>query len=230
MLPAGVALLAIIHVALFRKHGVTPSPKADLTKVDSFHPAQLAKDVFASLFDLGIVFALSWREHGAPLDAPADPSSDYPARPEWYFLGLFQLLKYFKGSQELIGTVVIPQGAAILLGLLPLLGYYPRLRPVAHAVGAIILVALLAGVVALTLLALADDMVYPQSRAVMVRLALWVAAGLVLLGIIPREFIPTADRGGLRAFMRAPEGSTIDYTDRYQRAVEKAVLSYPEVD
>src|SRR5687768_11308407 len=41
VLPAGVALLAVIHVALFRKHGVTPSPKADLTKVDSFHPAQL---------------------------------------------------------------------------------------------------------------------------------------------------------------------------------------------
>ncbi|MBX3025650.1 efflux RND transporter permease subunit [bacterium] len=58
----------------------------------------------------------------------------------------------------------------------------------------------------------------------------WVAAGGVLLQIVAREFIPMADRGGLRIFSRAPEGSTIDYTDRYQRAVEAQVLTYPEID
>ena len=48
-------------------------------------------------------------EGGANLDAPADPSSaDYPARPEWYYLSLFQMLKYFPGSREVIGTIVIP--------------------------------------------------------------------------------------------------------------------------
>ncbi|MDX2167006.1 MAG: efflux RND transporter permease subunit [Deltaproteobacteria bacterium] len=59
---------------------------------------------------------------------------------------------------------------------------------------------------------------------------LWVAAGAWLLGVIPREFIPTSDRAGLRVFVRAPEGSTIDYTSRYQLAVEQAAHSYPEVD
>ena len=33
---------------------------------------------------------------GANLDAPAVPGGTYPARPEWYFLFLFQLLKYFE--------------------------------------------------------------------------------------------------------------------------------------
>src|SRR5438094_549844 len=60
---------------------------------------------------------------GANLDAPADPARPYPARPEWYFLFLFQLLKYFEGEQELIGTVVIPMGAGLVLALLPLLGF-----------------------------------------------------------------------------------------------------------
>ena len=42
---------------------------------------------------------------GADLDAPADPGrSDYPARPEWYFLSLFQMLKLFPGKQEVIIT------------------------------------------------------------------------------------------------------------------------------
>jgi multidrug efflux pump len=60
--------------------------------------------------------------------------------------------------------------------------------------------------------------------------ALWVVAGALLLQVVAREFIPMADRGGLRIFSRAPEGSTIDYTDRYQRAVEAQVLAYPEID
>ena len=58
---------------------------------------------------------------------------------------------------------------------------------------------------------------------------LWVALGFLLLGAIPREFIPTADRDAVRAIMRAPEGSTIEYTDRYQHAVENLVLAVPEV-
>jgi ubiquinol-cytochrome c reductase cytochrome b subunit len=29
-------------------------------------------------------------KHGASLDAPADPASAYDARPEWYFLPLYQ--------------------------------------------------------------------------------------------------------------------------------------------
>jgi multidrug efflux pump len=58
----------------------------------------------------------------------------------------------------------------------------------------------------------------------------WVLFGVALLQVVPREFIPMADRGGLRIFSRAPEGSTIEYTDRYQRAVESVVLQYPEID
>ncbi|MBM2833904.1 MAG: hypothetical protein HW406_1065, partial [Candidatus Brocadiaceae bacterium] len=34
---------------------------------------------------------------GAELNSPADPASNYLARPEWYFLFLFQLLKYCQG-------------------------------------------------------------------------------------------------------------------------------------
>jgi len=121
VLPLSLIGLAAAHVALFRKHGVTPSPKADVTKVDAFFPKQLWKDVVAVLIFVGVVFALAWKEHGAPLDAPADPSSDYPARPEWYFLALFQLLKYFHGPLEIVGTVVLPGVLGLYLFALPLL-------------------------------------------------------------------------------------------------------------
>src|SRR5918998_526730 len=46
---------------------------------------------------------------GAELSAPADPSEPFSAaRPEWYFLFLFQFLKYFPGpALEFVGSVVI---------------------------------------------------------------------------------------------------------------------------
>jgi ubiquinol-cytochrome c reductase cytochrome b subunit len=121
VLPALLLALVGAHVALFRRHGVTPPPKADVERVDPFFPKQLFKDVVASLVVVAVVFALAVREHGAPLDAPADPSSDYPARPEWYFLALFQLLKYFHGPLEIVGTVVLPTLVGIYFFALPML-------------------------------------------------------------------------------------------------------------
>src|SRR5438552_2783450 len=93
---------------------------------------------------------------GANLDAPADPSRAYPARPEWYFLSLFQLLKYFEGEQEIVGTVVIPNGILVLLAVLPLLGY-GRMRKFGHAVGVLVVAFLAVGIVAFTGLAISAD-------------------------------------------------------------------------
>jgi len=58
----------------------------------------------------------------------------------------------------------------------------------------------------------------------------WVLLGAVLLRNIDQELIPTADRGSVLAKMTAPEGATIDYTDRYQREAEAVFLRTPEVD
>ena len=60
----------------------------------------------------------------------------------------------------------------------------------------------------------------------------WFLAGVVLLvsGLVPREFVPRSDRGSMWVFTRAPEGSTIDYTARYQKQVEDIVASAPEVE
>ncbi len=62
--------------------------------------------------------------------------------------------------------------------------------------------------------------------------ALWFALGLGMLfgGVVDREFIPPSDRGGFFVFTQAPEGATIDYTDRYQRVVEDLVAGLPEFE
>jgi multidrug efflux pump len=57
----------------------------------------------------------------------------------------------------------------------------------------------------------------------------WVGLGVFLFGKVGREFVPDSDRGSILTFTRAPEGSTMEYTDRYQRAVEEVFLSTPEI-
>ena len=127
LLPGLFVLCLVAHVALFRRHGLTPPRHAERRATGKFWPEQLFMDSVASVVVLGTIVALVLSEGGANLDAPAEPSSsEYPARPEWYFLALFQLLKYFPGKQEMIGTIVIPTAILVVMLLIPL---FDRLLP-----------------------------------------------------------------------------------------------------
>ncbi len=84
-----------------------------------FFPDIIFKDVVVSLLVFIVLVALAYFI-GAPLEARANPAdSSYTPRPEWYFLFLFQLLKYFPGNLEVIGVVVLPTLAILALFLLP---------------------------------------------------------------------------------------------------------------
>jgi ubiquinol-cytochrome c reductase cytochrome b subunit len=104
-----------------------------------------------------VLVFVTFSTHGSELFAPAQPASNFVARPEWYFLFLFQLLKYFHGPLQIIATVIIPGAAATFLVLLPWLDKAEsRLAkdriPVLFGVG-----TLMAGVVAMTALAMNED-------------------------------------------------------------------------
>lgn len=55
-----------------------------------------------------------------------------------------------------------------------------------------------------------------------------IVLAVVLIKIIPSELVPTEDRGIGFGIIIAPEGSTLEYTDKYVRQIEKLVLSLPE--
>jgi ubiquinol-cytochrome c reductase cytochrome b subunit len=163
VLPALLIMCLAAHVILFRKHGVTASRNA--RGMGEFWPEQFFLDMVASVAVLGVVVLLVVSEHGAPLDAPADPSSDnYPARPEWYFLSLFQMLKYFPGDREVIGTVIVPTAIMIVLFSLPL---FDKVLPgkLAHFLACSFVFALFGGVGYLTYEAMKSDAADPQFQA-----------------------------------------------------------------
>lgn len=86
-----------------------------------FFPDVIFKDAVVVLFVFLVLVALTYFI-GAPLEARADPAdTTYTPRPEWYFLFLFQLLKYFPGNLEVLGVVLIPGLVILLIFLLPFL-------------------------------------------------------------------------------------------------------------
>src|SRR6266702_3264753 len=118
VLPGAIIALLAGHIYLFRRHGLTPKePKRNPDA--PFWPDQVLKDAVACLAVLVTVLFLIVRQRlfsshgqlGAELGAPADPSEPYSAaRPEWYFLFLYQFLKLptFAGEREVIGAIFIP--------------------------------------------------------------------------------------------------------------------------
>lgn len=118
----------------------------------NFFPDAIFKDAIVSLVVFLILVALAYFV-GAPLEERADHSdTSYTPRPEWYFLFLFQLLKYFPGELEVIGVVVIPTLAIILLFVLPFLDKGPQRHFVNRRLVTVVMLAGFVGVAGLTVL------------------------------------------------------------------------------
>ena len=128
-LPALLVAVVVAHIALMRGAGISGPIRAREGAALAFHPFHSARDAAAAALVILVLSVLAW--HNPPgLEAPADPSDPaYVPRPEWYFLGLFQLLKYFPGRLELIGAVVLPGLVGLGLALLPWLDRHRSREP-----------------------------------------------------------------------------------------------------
>lgn len=68
-----------------------------------------------------------------------------------------------------------------------------------------------------------------RARWPIIGMAALIVAGMVSLFLtLPEELAPKEDQGIIIAFGSAPEGSTIEYTDRYARQMEDVLASIPE--
>jgi ubiquinol-cytochrome c reductase cytochrome b subunit len=127
LLPLPIALALWVRHTLVRRHGWRePAHTGDVEP----YLKMLARGVVVFVVVSLALFAVTGRFR-APLEAPADPLSDYPARPEWFLYTLFQLRKFFHGPAEFWGTTLIPGAAAGYLALFPFLDRSRRWHPVA---------------------------------------------------------------------------------------------------
>jgi quinol-cytochrome oxidoreductase complex cytochrome b subunit len=122
-----------------------------------FYPVIIFKDVVVSFIIFLILIGLA-SIIGVPLEGRANPAdTTYTPRPEWYFLFLFQLLKYFPGTFEVVGAVVIPTLIITILFLLPLLDRNTRRHYIDRPIVTGITVLAVAGIISLTILAVLED-------------------------------------------------------------------------
>ncbi len=154
ILPATATVLLATHLYLVQKHGMStpPSVNPETTPKMKFIPQFLLRDLVGWLAALTVLAALAalypWE-----LGEKADPFAPAPAgiRPEWYFVFMFQTLKYIPSriigmDGELLGILFFG-----LLGLLlivtPFISPYsrkqgrPNLLPI---VGVVVLIYILA--------------------------------------------------------------------------------------
>jgi ubiquinol-cytochrome c reductase cytochrome b subunit len=154
----------VIALALWGRRALARSA-GPATVDDPAVRTRVARNVCVAVLVLFGIFALAGGAHGAPLDAPADPLGDYPARPEWFLLPMFQLRKFFHGAMEFWGTSLVPAAAAGYLVLLPWIDRPGRPRWLAVCVP---VVAIFVGAVVLSLVARtrdAHDTHYQKARA-----------------------------------------------------------------
>jgi len=149
-LPLLLVGIVAFHLYQIRRWGETPPQLRNDEKVEfssNFFPNQLARDSVAALLVIAIVFLLAYNP-GAPLEPKADPNNtSYIPRPEWYFYGLFQLLKLFPGKLEVVGAIFLPTLFIGLLIGLPFLDKNPERklskRPFAKTSGSVVILSVL---------------------------------------------------------------------------------------
>lgn len=109
------------------------------TRERSFYPDYLVEVLFtiAVCIEALLIIALLYPP---PVGRQIDFLKPFQPKPEWYFLWLFQLVRYFPGESAFIGAVVIPVASVLLLFFLPYLDRGQRGRLKVIVAGTILLV------------------------------------------------------------------------------------------
>jgi ubiquinol-cytochrome c reductase cytochrome b subunit len=183
MLPAAIIVFIAVHLFLVVRQGITAPPQRHPVDTDaevaqqreaaketylakkeageSFYPFYLAKDAVAVVLALIVVVVLAWK-FPVEIGELADPASTtYNPRPDWYFLFLFQALKYFPGNLESIAAVVLPTLALIILALLPFFDRRMTTHPFDRPFATIASLAVVGGILFLTVAGARSPLVSP---------------------------------------------------------------------
>ena len=121
-------------------------------KTEAFWPNFLLKEwLVGAVFLIG--YLILTVAHPSPLERQADPTDTaYIPLPDWYFLFLYQLLKYefASGPYNVIGAIVVPGLAFGALMLAPFMDKSPERRPLKRPLPTAFMLLALASIIFLT--------------------------------------------------------------------------------
>ena len=133
LIPAAIFAFIAAHIFLFRKAGaagpINEDPVHPKLPPENFYPRQVLMDMaLALLLMVGLGFLAYFHPSGlGPIANPAD--TQFLPRPEWYYLPMFEWLKYWEGPSVVFAVVVIPGLLAMLFFLMPFLDRKLERRP-----------------------------------------------------------------------------------------------------
>jgi ubiquinol-cytochrome c reductase cytochrome b subunit len=133
LIPACIFAMVASHIFLFRKAGaagpVNENPFEPKMKPELFYPRQVLMDLALTallIMGLGLLAFFTPMQLGPPAN-PSD--AQYVPRPEWYYLPIFQWLKYWHGAASVIGVLIIPTVVALGIVAVPFLDRSIERRP-----------------------------------------------------------------------------------------------------
>lgn len=130
-----------------------------------FWPDIIYKDLIVSFALLLLLIGFA-AFVGVEWEPRADPSdSSYVPRPEWYFLFLFEFLKFIPGKIEWVGTTLIPGLAVGALLALPFIDRSPKRHWKNRIFGVTIMTLVVIGIVGLTISAIVSTPEQEESAA-----------------------------------------------------------------
>lgn len=122
---------------------------------ETFYPSFVFKEIVVMMLLFILVAIILAVVFPVGLGDPADPTDNlFIPKPEWYFMCLYELLKYFPGKLEVIATAIIPAGGIIALILLPFIDKKAEIKPSKRPIAMTIMGLAVMAIVILTVIGL----------------------------------------------------------------------------
>lgn len=116
-----------------------------------FYPDYLFEILIVTIITIEITLLISML-FPPQIGRQIDFNAMYRPLPEWYFLWIYELIKYFPGKLTVVGAVILPSLYFLIILLVPFLDRSPHLRLQQRPIAATVAVLMIIMVVVLTIM------------------------------------------------------------------------------
>jgi len=169
LIPATIFMFIGAHILLFRKAGpagpVKEHPITPKLPPEHFYPRQVLMDMAFVLLIMASLAGLSYF-HPTTLGPIANPAdTHFLPRPEWYYLPMFEWLKFWEGPYVVVGVMALPGLLAMVFFLMPFLDRRLERSPWRRPIPVLAVAFVFLGMIFLGIKSRIDDRLSPDIAA-----------------------------------------------------------------